>query len=103
MKTRLLTRATFDSSHEHPECGPYPHGHQFAVEAWGEKDLTAPLFAILEELHLRNLSRMLNGGSQSGDGIAAWIMERLLVTNPEVDGVTVGYLNKQFTVIRERR
>jgi len=103
LKTQILTNVTFESSHSHPDCGPYPHGHLFAVEAFGEKNLDEPLMAVVSELDHRELGRMMNGGSQSGEGIARWILERLMVTNPEVDGVSVGFGRWKFTVTRERR
>jgi len=84
-------------------CGPYPHGHLFNVEAWGEKNLDEPLMAIVGELHNRTLVRMMNGGSQTGEGIARWILDRLMTTNPEVDGVSVAFGHWKFTVERERR
>lgn len=104
VKTQILVNAHFDSTHEDSEaCGPYPHGHLFNVEAWGEKDLAEPLFVVVGELHNRTLVRMMNGGSQTGPGIARWILERLMVTNPEVDGVSVAFGRRKYSVTRERR
>lgn len=103
MKTEFLVNVSFDASHEHPECGPHRHGHLFRVKAWGPKDVEEGLRDIIDELDLRDLGRMMNGGSQSGHGIASWILERLLVVNPEVDGVSVAFRDREFTVIRERR
>ena len=104
MKTQILVNVSFDSTHEDTAtCGPYPHGHLFNVEAWGEKDLTEPLNTIVGELDNRQLGRMMNGGSQTGEGIARWLLERLMVTNPEVDGVSVAFRRRKFTVERERR
>ena len=103
MKTQIISNVTFDSSHEDAECSPYPHGHTFLVEAFGEKDVSEPLMEIIGELDLRNLGRMMNGGSQDGEGIARWILDRLMVTNPEVDGVSVAFRRRKYTVTRERR
>lgn len=104
MKTQILVQVAFDSTHEDAEmCGPYPHGHAFAVEAWGEKDLAGPLDVIVSELHNRTLVKMMNGGSQTGEGVARWILDRLMVTNPEVDGVSVAFGRRKFMVTRERR
>lgn len=95
---------SFDATHEDTAtCGPYPHGHLFEVEAWGDKDLAEPLAVVVSELHNRQLAKMMNGGSQTGDGIARWVLERLMVTNPEVDGVSVAFRAHKFTVERERR
>jgi 6-pyruvoyl-tetrahydropterin synthase len=104
MKTTWLTRLTFDSSHEDESCSKYVHGHQFLVEAESQRDdIEQNLKTIIEELHLRQLGRMLNGGSQTVDGLAAWFMERLLVVDPTVENVRVGFLDHEAKVVRERR
>ena len=95
---------TFDSSHEDAECSPYLHGHHFTVTAKSDRpDIGIRLDGIVAELHLRQLDRMLNGGSQTIYGLAAWFMERLLTSDTTVDSVTVEFLGKGATVKRERR
>jgi hypothetical protein len=100
----MRSQRTFDSSHEDEACSPYLHGHTFVVEAESERvDLGETLAAIVSELHLRHLSHMLNGGSQTCQGLAAWFMERVLTADGTVDRVTVSFLDRSATVTRERR
>lgn len=93
----------FDSSHEDDGCSPYEHGHTFSVIARGPKDMEQALESIVAELHLRDLGRMLNGGGQYPGALAAWFMERLMVTNPEINSVTVSFMDRFAIVERERR
>ena len=103
VKTQILVTTAFDASHEDSQCSGYAHGHRFEVEAWGEKDLREPLDEVVSELDGRTLGRMLNGGGQDGHSIARWLLERLMVTNPEVDGASVAFGRRKFSVTRERR
>lgn len=86
----------FDSSHLDPEHGPYSHGHRFHVRAVEQgtdagvgSDLPVDLRSVLIELDHHPLGDMLVGGSQTLEGIAAWIMERLLSRRPRLTKVEV--------------
>jgi hypothetical protein len=103
MKTAVRVNKHFDASHEDAGCSPYPHGHTFSVTAEGSKDMEDALAAIVAELHLRDLGRMLNGGAQYPGALAAWFLDRLMVTNPEIDRVTVSFMDRFAIVERERR
>jgi hypothetical protein len=104
VKTMRKTIQSFDSSHEDESCSPWPHGHTYTVSASSERaDIGSTLREIISELHLRNLGKMLNGGSQTIDGLAAWFMERILTIDPTVDSVTVTFMDRLATVTRERR
>lgn len=103
MKNTLTITKRFDASHEDVGCSPYVHGHTFVVSATGTKDLEEALESIIQEVHLRELGRMLNGGAQYPGALAAWFLERLMVTNPEVDSVTVSFMDRAATAERERR
>ena len=92
----VIASATFGSTHRLSTEGPHLHGHTFHVSAtetaldsdMGD-DLPGDLRAIVGELHLRSLDDMLIGGNQTLDGIAAWLMERLLVRHPGLSIVEV--------------
>lgn len=86
----------FDSTHLEPDHGPYVHGHRFWVSATEQgtdagvrTDLPADLRAVLLELDNHPLGDMLVGGAQTLDGIAAWVMERLLTRRPRLTDVQV--------------
>jgi hypothetical protein len=103
MKIETMAQKTFDASHEDSGCGPYPHGHTFTVSARGPKDMEESLEVIVSELHLRDLGRMLNGGAQYPGALAAWFLERLIVTHPEIWSVTVSFMDRFAIAERERR
>lgn len=105
----VTAKATFASTHLEPSEGPYLHGHTFSV--WvtelGTIDtlpmtLGPDLRALVSELDHRHLADMLTGGSQTLDGIATWIMERLLGRHPRIvrveveaeDGVRAGVMRE---------
>lgn len=94
----ITVTAHFASTHRLVEAeGPHLHGHTFGVQATelgtevgGVKyDLLPDLQGVLVELHLHNLDEMLMGGSQTLDGIGAWIMERLILRHPRLVRVEV--------------
>lgn len=92
----VTASVTFASTHRLESEGPHRHGHTFHVEATElgteggvRYDLHPDLASIVFELDLHDLDDMLVGGSQSLDGIAAWIMERLLLRHPRLTTVEV--------------
>ena len=107
-KFYCTTEQVFDSSHLDPVHGPYLHGHTFHVKATKQgtdggvpDDLPADLHDILHELDLHPLGEMLTGGSQTLEGIVAWIMERLLSRHPKLTSVEV-WIADNFRVGIER-
>lgn len=110
---QITVSATFASTHRDKDEGPHLHGHTFTVaatelgnDAGVKYDLRPDLAAILSELHLHSLDEMLVGGSQSLDGIGAWVMERLLVRHPRlvrVDVFTADRADVVVSVTREIR
>ena len=94
----------FDSTHLESACGPYLHGHRFYVKAHElgtdagvRTDLPADLRSVLLELDLHPLGEMLVGGVQTLDGVAAWIMERLLSRRPRLTEVEV-WIDDEYRV-----
>ena len=92
----IVAEDTFASTHRDPDEGPHLHGHSFHVavtelgnDAGVRHVLTDHLSEVLSELHLHCLDDMLVGGSQTLDGIAAWVMERLLINHPRITNVEV--------------
>ena len=67
------------------------------------KTIYDDLFSVTRDLHLHTLSDMLYGGSQTLDGIAAWICERLLMEHPRITQVTVSIPGSAGVVTREIR
>lgn len=87
----VTAEAYFGSTHLDAAEGPHLHGHTFHVSItelgteYGLRgDLEADLQTVVAELNLRDLREMLVGGSQTLDGIAAWVMERLLLNHPRI-------------------
>ena len=90
------TEQHFDATHLDPICGAYIHGHRFWVKATEQgtdagvkTDLPVDLRTVLLELDRHPLGDMLVGGAQTLDGLAAWIMERLLSRRPRLTEVVV--------------
>ena len=110
---QISASATFASTHKDEREGPHLHGHTFIVKATelgldtGVKyELMPDLRALLSELHLHSLDDMLTGGSQTLDGLGAWLMERLLINHPRLVAVEVSTLDAPgllVTVTREIR
>ena len=110
---QISVSATFASTHRDPSEGPHLHGHTYSVSATelgndaGVKyELLPDLRAVISELHLHSLDDMLIGGSQTLDGIGAWIMERLLSRHPRlvrVDMHTADQPDVVVSVLREIR
>ena len=104
----IVATSEFDASHQDPDESPHRHGHHYIVEVWERteirSDLLGDLRSVLDELHLRDLDEMLNGGSSSGPGIASWIMERLLINHPKIERVEVSWgWGQRYGVTREVR
>lgn len=103
--------ATFEATHEDKDESPHLHGHLFTVTVeeqiptGGEmrRNLVGDLAVVLDQLHLKKLSDMLYGGSQSLTGIGSWVMERLLLEHPRITEVTVTTGNATGVVRREVR
>jgi len=110
---QITVTATFASTHTDESEGPHLHGHSFVVtatelgnDAGVKYELLPDLRAVLSELHLHKLDDMLVGGSQTLDGIGAWVMERLLSRHPRlvrVDVSTADQGNVVVSVLREIR
>lgn len=110
---QISVSATFASTHRDPSEGPHIHGHTFRVratelgtDAGVRADLLPDLRAVLSELHLHSLDDMLIGGSQTLDGIGAWVMERLLARHPRLVRVDVTMADQpdvEVSVLREIR
>jgi len=107
----LRATATFESTHFDPDReGPYIHGHTFTVSVIEQNDLTgmcrtlpADLKALAAELDRHKLSDMLYGGSETLDGVASWVMERLLLAHPRITSVDVSVEGLAGLVVREIR
>jgi 6-pyruvoyl-tetrahydropterin synthase len=87
--SRYITAGfSFDATHNDPLETKYLHGHHFEVEVTEQTEVTTKLLDHLEdvclELHQHSLDDMLTGGSQTGQGIASWILERLLISHPKI-------------------
>lgn len=110
---QISSTATFASTHRDEREGPHIHGHSFVVtvhelgtDAGVKYELLPDLKAVLGELHLHNLDDMLVGGSQTLDGIGAWVMERLLSRHPRlvrIDLHTADAPDVEVSVTREIR
>jgi hypothetical protein len=84
----VVASAYFDATHHDPLESVHPHGHHFEVEVTEQTEVTTKILErlvdILSELHQHSLDDMLVGGSQTGQGIASWILERLLINHPKI-------------------
>jgi 6-pyruvoyl-tetrahydropterin synthase len=84
----ISARFSFDATHNDPLETQHLHGHRFEVEVSEQTEVTSKLrehlAEVCRELHLRSLDEMLTGGSQTGQGIASWILERLLINHPKI-------------------
>jgi hypothetical protein len=87
----VLARDSFDATHDDPLESIHLHGHHFDVEVHEQTEVTTKLQTHLHdvcaELDRHVLGDMLIGGSQTGQGIASWIMERLLINHPKITRV----------------
>ncbi len=110
---QITVRGHFASTHRDEREGPHLHGHSFTVEvtelgndAGVRYDITDDLSAVLAELHRHNLDEMLVGGSQTLDGIASWVMERLLARHPRITKVELSMCDEpdvRVAALREIR
>lgn len=95
MSRYVIARTSFDSTHYDTSESVHPHGHRFRVEVTEQTEVTTrireSLSAVCSELHLHELHDMLTGGSQSGQGIASWILERLLINHPKITRIEVSW------------
>lgn len=110
MKNLLAASATFDATHRDDDESPHLHGHTFTVTVYEHLDamglcatLQEDLEAVVKPLHLHTLSDMLYGGSEKLDGIATWVMERLLMNHPRVFRSEVAISSTRAIVEREIR
>lgn len=110
MDTFLAASATFDATHSDEVESPYLHGHTFTVtvhELADASGLCASLQQDLEQvvrpLHLHTLSEMLYGGKETLDGIATWVMERLLMNHPHIVRAEVATSSSRAIVERTVR
>lgn len=105
----MQVKASFDATHEDENESKYLHGHHYEVsvieQLRGEmcQTLEKDLNSLLLQLHLRKLSDMLYGGSQSLVNIGAWIMERLLGEHPTIIEIEVSIGSTSGIVRREIR
>lgn len=105
----IRVSASFDATHEDESESKYLHGHHYSVsvieQLRGEmcQTLENDLNSLILQLHLRKLSDMLYGGSQSLVGIAAWVMERLLGEHSTIVEVEVSTGTRSGIVKREIR
>ena len=88
MSRYVRARSSFDATHQDLLESPHLHGHRFHVEVTEQTEVTTKvresLEAVCAELHLHRLDEMLVGGAQTGQGIASWILERLLINHPKI-------------------
>lgn len=88
MSRYVVASAYFDATHHDPLESAHPHGHHFIVEITEQTEVTTKILEhlvdIISELHHHSLDEMLTGGSQTGQGIASWILERLLINHPKI-------------------
>lgn len=95
---QISASSTFDSTHRDEREGLHLHGHTYRVtvtelgtDAGVKYDLHPDLRAVLDELDRKSLDDMLTGGSQTLDGIASWVMERLLGRHPRLVRVDISF------------
>lgn len=108
---QIAATATFASTHKDEREGPHLHGHTFVVtahelgnDAGVKYELLPDLQAVVVgELHLKSLGDMLMGGSQTLDGIGAWVMERLLINHPRLVRVDVSIADQPEVVVSVTR
>ena len=88
MSRYIIARFSFDATHNDPLETKYLHGHHFEVEVTEQTEVNTQidqhLGLVRSELHLHSLDEMLIGGSQTGQGLASWILERLLINHPKI-------------------
>jgi 6-pyruvoyl-tetrahydropterin synthase len=96
MDIRLTFRATFSAATKrHAGDEAHLHGHTYAVTVTALKTLSndwlipKDLRQLVAELDRRQLEDMMPGASTDIDGIALWIMERLLMLHSSVVEVSV--------------
>lgn len=107
MTRYTVARRSFDATHYDEAETHHLHGHHFTVEVTDLSEVSSiasHLEDVCRELHLHRLDEMLVGGSQTGQGIASWIMERLLINHPKITRVEVWWNpDLRYGVTREIR
>lgn len=104
----VVATTEFDASHVDLDESPHRHGHHYIVEVWENTEIRSSILedleAVRDELHLRDLDEMLNGGASTGPGLASWFMERLLINHPKITRVEVAWgWGLRYGVSREVR
>lgn len=93
MSRYVVASASFDATHNDPLETAHLHGHHFEVEVTEQTEVNTRILEhladICSELHHHSLDEMLTGGSQTGQGIASWILERLLINHPKITKIEV--------------
>jgi hypothetical protein len=94
----------------HAGLPAHPHGHTYRLRVtWAGDDATLPddLAAVSGELDLRRLEEMMNGGSSDLPGIAAYILERLVLAHQSITEIEVtedpGFRNATARLVRPLR
>jgi hypothetical protein len=89
----LTFRATFSAATKrHAGDEAHLHGHTYAVSVTAVRPdwvIATHLRLLVGELDRRQLEDMMPGGSTDLDGIALWIMERLLMAHSSITQVSV--------------
>jgi len=117
MEIRHSVERTFDAGHVipgHSTCGFEGHGHRFRVRItmagsqasppWDPASLDDELTLLLAEVEGKSLNSMLPGMDHGPEGIAMWIIERMVGQFPKISSVDV-WLDEhhRVTVIRQAR
>lgn len=104
----------FDAGHRLPDglCNR-THGHRYRVrvtalgyylpekgESYEWPQLDVDLQLIISELDKRDLNEMMHGANPSADGVALWIMERLVGSHPKITEVSVTDFAEHSVTIR---
>lgn len=96
METTLTFRAEFSAATKrHAGDEAHLHGHTYAVSVTAlitlsaDWTISADLRRLVGELNGRQLEDMMPGASVDLDGIALWVMERLLMAHSSVISVSV--------------
>lgn len=105
---------TFDAGHVipgHSTCGFEGHGHRFKVRIsmagsqqsplWDPASLDDELTLLLAEVEGKSLNTMLPGMDHGPEGIAMWIIERMVTDYPKISSVEV-WLDEHHSVTVKR-
>lgn len=104
MDKRFSVTARFSAgTQRHLWADTFDHGHSYEVKVTSvslDHTLPAALAGIAAELHLKNLAKMMPGASTDLDGIAAWILERLILDHQGI--VEIEVREDDLSIILER-